>query len=158
MSRWTMPSAWASASASAIWTARSIARRGFIGRPAIVRLQRLARHVLEHEEQLILILADLVERGDVRMRQRRGRARLLEEPLAPIGIGRDGRGQHLDRDGAAEPRVARAVHLAHAAGADAIEDLVVAEGLEHGTATIILTGRRPASVGATDRDDRTRHS
>ena len=55
------------------------------------------------------------------------------------GIAGDVGGQHLDRDGPAETRVARAVDLAHAAGADAIEDLVVPEGLEHGTATIILT-------------------
>ena len=47
--------------------------------------------------------------------------------------------QHLDRDGAAQPGIARAIHLAHPAGADAVEDLVVPEGLEHGTATIILT-------------------
>ena len=36
-------------------------------------------------------------------------------------------------DRAAETRVARAVHLAHVAGADPVEDLVVAECLEHGT-------------------------
>ena len=38
---------------------------------------------------------------------------------------------HLERDRAAEPRVARAIQLAEPAGADAIEDLVVAERLEH---------------------------
>ena len=63
---------------------------------------------------------------------RRNRSRRSGSP-ATLG------GQHLDRDGAAEPRVARAVDLAHPAGADPIEDLVVPEGLEHGTATIILT-------------------
>ena len=89
MSRWTMPSACASASASAIWTARSIARRGFSGRPAISVLQRLARHVLEDEKQLILILADLVQRGDVRVRERRGGARLLQKPGAAIRVAGD---------------------------------------------------------------------
>ena len=38
----------------------------------------------------------------------------------------DGR-QDLDRDLAPEPRVARAVHLAHAAGAERRDDLVGAE-------------------------------
>ena len=36
-------------------------------------------------------------------------------------------GQHLDRDVALEARVARAVHLAHAAGAERRQDLVRAE-------------------------------
>ena len=39
--------------------------------------------------------------------------------------------EHLDRDRAAEPRVARAIDLAHPAGADPVEDLVVPERLEH---------------------------
>ena len=52
---------------------------GSAARPPMVRLQRLARHELEDEEQLVLILADLVQRGDVRMRQRGGGARVLDE-------------------------------------------------------------------------------
>ena len=50
--------------------------------PGDRRCQRLARHELEHEKQLALILADLVQRGDVRVRERGGGARLLQEPLA----------------------------------------------------------------------------
>ena len=37
------------------------------------------------------------------------------------------RGQDLDRDRAVEPRVARAIDLAHAAGADATGDFIGAE-------------------------------
>jgi hypothetical protein len=58
---------------------------------------------------------------------------------APIMIGLGIRRQQLDRDGPAKPRVARAVDLAHPAGANPVEDLVVPEVLDHGTATIILT-------------------
>ena len=39
------------------------------------------------------------------------------------GSSREGRGQDLDGDVAAEPRVARAVHLAHAAGAQQLLQL-----------------------------------
>ena len=102
-------------------------------------LERVAGHVLEHQEQLALVLADLVERGDVRMRQRCSGARLLQEAGAAIRIVGDRRRQHFDRDGAAETRIAGAEDFAHAPGADALEDLVMAEGLEHGTPTIILT-------------------
>ena len=42
----------------------------------------------------------------------------------PVGVGGERRGQHLDRDLAAEPRVARAVDLAHPAGAERRDDLV----------------------------------
>ena len=89
--------------------------------------QRLAGHELEGQEQLALVLADLVERRDVRVRERRRRARFLQEPLAAIGIAGDLGGEHLDRDGAAKPGVASAIDLAHPAGADPIEDFVVPE-------------------------------
>ena len=102
-------------------------------------LQRLPRDVLEHEEQLILIFSHLVQRGDIGVRQDRGHAGVLHEPRATVRIAGDVRRQHLDRHGPSETGVAGTVDLAQAAGADAIENLVVAEGLEHGTATIILT-------------------
>ena len=49
------------------------------------------------------------------------------EPGEPIGIVRERVGQDLDRDIAIELRVARAIHLAHAAFADRGGDLVGAE-------------------------------
>ena len=61
------------------------------------------------------------------MIQRRGGARLLLESMEAIGIGRDGRGQDLDGHVTPEPCVARAVHLAHAAGAEGRHDLVRTE-------------------------------
>ena len=53
--------------------------------------------------------------------------RLLLEAAQALGIGREDGGQHLDRDVAPEPRVARAVDLAHPARAERDEDLVGAE-------------------------------
>ena len=59
-------------------------------------------------------LADLVDRDDVRVVQRRGGARLLLEAGEPVRVGRERLRQHLDRDFAAQPRIARLVHLSHA--------------------------------------------
>jgi hypothetical protein len=110
-----------------------IDRSARVQRPAGDGLrQRLAWRVLEDQKQLILIFADFIERRDVRVREHRGRSRVPQEPLASNRIGGNVGGQHLDRDRPAETGVACTVDLAQAAGADAIEDLVVAEGLEHG--------------------------
>ena len=54
------------------------------------------------------------------------------------------RGQYLDRNVTPEPRIARAVDLAHAAGADRRGDLVDAEagtGGEGQTLVVDYTGR-----------------
>ena len=65
------------------------------------------------------------------MRQRGGRTRFADQPIAAFGIRHEAVGQHFDRDGAAQARVARAIDLAHPARADAVEDFVTAERLEH---------------------------
>jgi len=49
--------------------------------------------------------------------------RLALESGEPLGIGRERRPRHLDRDIAAEPRVTRAVNLSHFALADRRDDL-----------------------------------
>ena len=61
------------------------------------------------------------------MVQRSGSAGLLFEPLEPLGVGGECRGQNFDGDVAAEPRVAGAIDLAHAAGAKQADDFIRAE-------------------------------
>jgi hypothetical protein len=56
-----------------------------------------------------------------------GGAGLALEALAPIGIGCQIGRQDLDGDVAVQPRVARAIDLAHAAGTERGEDFVRAE-------------------------------
>src|SRR5438552_6002170 len=65
-----------------------------------------------------------MDRDDVGMVERRGRAHLLLEPLAAFRIRRQRGRQNLDRDVALQPRVACAIHFAHRAGADGGEDLI----------------------------------
>jgi hypothetical protein len=67
------------------------------------------------------LVADVVQRADVRMVQGRDRARFTLEALAERA------GDRLDRNGAIQPRVDRAIDLAHAAGADLRGDFVDAE-------------------------------
>ena len=53
--------------------------------------------------------------------------RFALEAREPIGVGRERVGQDLDRDVAIQLRVARAIDLAHPAGAERRQDLVGAE-------------------------------
>ena len=70
---------------------------------------------------------EAVQLRDVRMVERRERARFAREARDAIGIARDGFRKNLQRDIAIEARVTRAIHLAHAAGAERREDLEIPE-------------------------------
>ena len=78
-------------------------------------VQRLTVEQFHHEKRMALCLADVVDRTDMGMIEGRCRACFALEAL-PRRVGREGLWQHLDRDVAIQPRVARAIHLAHPAG------------------------------------------
>ena len=59
--------------------------------------------------------------------ERRQRARLAFEARAQLRVLGEGRAENFDGNDAIEPRVARSVHLAHAAGAERREDFIGAE-------------------------------
>ena len=96
--------------------------------------ERLALEQLHDEVLRAVLVADVVERADVRMRELRDRLRLPLEPLANLGGGRQMLRQHLDRDGALEPRVPRLVDLSHPPGAERRQDLVGTEFCSGGEA------------------------
>jgi hypothetical protein len=73
------------------------------------------------------LLADVVERADVGMRQLGDGACLAVEALAELRIGGELLRQDLDRDGPIEPRIPGPVHLAHSTFAKFCEDLIRAE-------------------------------
>ena len=56
------------------------------------------------------------------------RARFARKPRAAFGIRSDFVGKNLQRDFATELGIPRAIHLAHATGAEGAEDLVVPDG------------------------------
>ena len=91
------------------------------------KVERLALDQLHRQEVDAAGLLDRVDRDDVRVIERGDGAGLALEPLQPLRArGHLGR-QHFESDVAAEPRVPRAVDLAHPARADRRDDLVGAE-------------------------------
>ena len=95
-------------------------------------------------------LAERVDRADVRVVEGRGAARLAFEADQARRIAREGRGQDLHGDLAAEAAVPREVHLAHPAPAERRENLAIAEYIAVGQHS--LRDRRPALVGFVDTD------
>ena len=71
---------------------------------------------LHDEKRGAVLVADVVERADVRVIERGDRAGFILEPRAEVWLGRQRRREHLDRHDAVEPGIAGPIHLAHAAG------------------------------------------
>jgi hypothetical protein len=79
---------------------------------------------LEHQRADPFRFLQPVDRPNLRMVQRGQHARFELEAREAVGVGQEGVREDLDRDIAAEFRVARAVHLAHSAGAEKREKFV----------------------------------
>ena len=92
--------------------------------PPQMLAERHAPNHLHDEKRLPLMLADVVQRADVRVVELRDRPRFPLEPLAAFGIVGEVRRQDLDGDGPVQPGVGRLVDLAHATRAIGGEDLV----------------------------------
>ena len=73
------------------------------------------------------VVADVVERADVRVGEARDGARLALQALAPIGVVRQRPGKDLDRDDPIEPRITGSIDLAHAPRAGQALNLVRSE-------------------------------
>ena len=117
-------------------TGRSFSRSWLDGSAEVLG-QRLAVDELEHQRVNAVAVLEPVDRTDVRMIEGREQPRFTLEARTAIGVGDEGLRQDLDRHVAPELRIARAVHLAHAAGSDQRSDLVrseplAAEGLSFG--------------------------
>ncbi len=75
--------------------------------------QRLPLDELHRDEDAPLVLADLVHRRDVWVRDRGRGARLAEHPLSPIVVRLERRRQYFERDRAAQRLVLSPVDDAH---------------------------------------------
>ena len=100
--------------------------------------QRLALDELHRDVGKRARGADLVDRDDVGMVERRHRSGFLLEAPDPVGLGGHRLGQDLEGHVAAEPRVVRPVDLPHAARAEAPAD---------GVGTELPTDEVPAPCG-----------
>ena len=89
------------------------------------RLERLARHVLHHDEEHAVLLLGGGDGDDVRVRDAGEQARLAQQvaevEVLPV--------RHLDRDLFVDPGVAREVYGAESAAAERGQDFVLAEDL-----------------------------
>ena len=92
-------------------------------------LQRRALQILHDDERAPVLLADVVDRADVRVVQRRRRPRFAREPAQRLRIPRELFGDELERHGTVQPRVFGFVDDAHAAAAELLDDAVVRERL-----------------------------
>ncbi len=91
--------------------------------------QGLAVEQLHHDEVLLLVLLDRVDRADAGVVERRGGARLALEPLERARVPRHLGAQELERHAPPELRVLGLVDDAHAAAAELADDGVVANGV-----------------------------
>ena len=105
----------------------------------------LAFEQLRHDERCTGTGSDVVDGKNVRVVQRRRGSRFLLEALQAVGVRRETRRQHLDRDIPPEPRIPRAEDLPHAACAEQGHNLVWSEArtwLERHGVGIIEDGGR----------------
>ena len=79
-----------------------------------------------------VVLADLVDRHDVRMIQLRGGLGFRMEPLHFLATGELAGEDQLEGDDAVEADLAGAINRAHAAAGELTKQLVVAKGVEWG--------------------------
>ena len=89
--------------------------------------QRGAFDQLHHDAADVVGVLDAVDVRDVRVIERGEDLRLAREPRQPLAVAGEAGRQHLDGDVALQAVVARAIDLAHAAGPDRSDDLVVTE-------------------------------
>jgi len=101
---------------------------GFAHRETPVRreppVERVALDVLEHEEVRALVARHVVGVNDVRVVEGRGGAGLAVEPFDVLGFLRPPRGEHFERDAAAQRGVFGEKHLAHAARTNLVQNAV----------------------------------
>ncbi len=105
----------------------------------MARVHRPAFHLLTQRRSLdelvgqiepALVIADVEERRDVGMGDLRGGARVVHQPFVARPDGQR-LPLELQRDGAADLGIARAIDVAEDAFADAFEQVVVRDGTEH---------------------------
>ncbi len=82
---------------------------------------------LHHDVVAAFVAADVVHRADMGVVQGRDDASFLLEPAAELSVGGVCFRKDLDGDAAIQPRVARAIDLAHAPRAEERIDVVRAE-------------------------------
>ncbi len=92
------------------------------------RLERLPLEQLHRQEALFFVLAEIVDRADVRVVQRGSGAGLTLESFDRGRIVRQFRGEELQRDMSSEAQILGSIDDAHAAAADLFDHAIVRDG------------------------------
>ena len=103
-----------------------------VGRPSAA--ERLAFEKLGDNPGRPIVHADIMNGEDIGVIQTAGGAGFLFESTLAFGIAREFRGQELDRDVPLQLRIARAIHLTHAADAETAKELESANSITRGSA------------------------
>ena len=105
------------------------------------RVQRAALDVLDHQIRPLVILADVVDRHDVRVVQARGGQGFALKPLARriVHIGK----QHFDRNGALKARVQPAIDGGRGASPSALNFVAIAAFANHQASILVRSTERP---------------
>ena len=127
--RWTIPFSCAAARPRAVWIASSIASIHGKRRRFNFALHGLTFEVGHDDERLPIGLVDLVDRADVGVIKRRGRAGFAQKACLLRLTAKLARGEKLQSDGAAELGVFGLVDFPHPALTQLGKDLVVRNGL-----------------------------
>ena len=109
--------------------------------------ERFSLVVRHRDERLAGVVADLVDRRDVRMIERAGRAGLPQQSGGGVRMAGGFRREELERDPALEVRILGQIHRPHPAGADVAEDPVVRNAVDQSLGEI-LTPSPPRSKRA----------
>ena len=100
--------------------------------PAEHVVERLALDVLHRDVVDAVALADVVDDDNVGVIEARSEPGLALETGEPLGVAAELGRQHLQRDGPIEPRIARAIDLAHAAASEDAGNLIHADTCARG--------------------------
>ncbi len=127
MSRWISPQAWAWASPSQMLKASSSFRVSDMPSGVVQALVEVAPlEVLHRQVRRAVLLAQVVDRDDVAVRQLRGGPGLAEEPLAMVGVAVELAGDDFDGDDTGQQGIEGLVDRPHAALTQLEDDLCTA--------------------------------
>ena len=94
--------------------------------------QRLSFQELEDKIDATVVLTNVEQRRDIRVRQRDQRPGVLHETPRGVGISREIRRQPSHRDGATVASITRSKEFAWAIGVEALEQVVVGYRADRG--------------------------
>src|SRR6185436_17853033 len=90
-------------------------------------LESLSLEILHHQKVAACVGAEVVKRADVRMRQRRDRARFPLESLMHFLVFGDAGGKNFQRNRAVDARVLCSVHISHSTLGEVVDDFIWTE-------------------------------